>query len=190
MFGLSAQRKCPIELRERAMRLVVEARADTLTRRGAFTRIGGGLGARPQALRTRMRCGAGRAPFRRPWTQRVAGRRHPLRARANQLGLRLLRHQRALAATPPAPPGGRVPGPRGYRQRLWPCRANIQPDDRRAGREEGEPGSKLLPSRREPADRAPRHHAPSTGPSTIQCPTLILTDNHNGYTQTITRVLR
>mgnify|MGYP001688207377 FL=1 len=54
----------------------------------------------------------------------------------------------------------------------------------------GEPGSQLLPSRREPADRAPRHHAPSTGPSTIQCPTPILTDNLNGYTQTIIRVLR
>lgn len=53
-----------------------------------------------------------------------------------------------------------------------------------------EPGSKLLPSRREPAHRAPRHHSPSTGPSTIQRPTLILTDNHNGYTQTIIRVLR
>ena len=153
MFGLSAQRKCPIELRERAMRLVVEARADTLTRRGAFTRIGGGLGARPQALRTRTRCGAGRAPFRRPWTQRVAGRRHPLRARANQLGLRLLRHQRALAATPPAPPGGRVPGPRGYRQRLWPCRANIQPDDRRAGHEEE--GTRLKTLTQPPRARPP-----------------------------------
>ena len=54
----------------------------------------------------------------------------------------------------------------------------------------GEPGSKLLPSPRGPADRAPRHHAPSTAPSTIQCPTPILTGNHNGYTQTITRVLR
>ena len=61
MFGLPTQRKRPIELRERATRLVVEARADTLTRRGAFTRIGGGLGARPQALRTWAHCGAGRA---------------------------------------------------------------------------------------------------------------------------------
>ena len=41
MFGLSAQRNCPIEPWERAMRLVVEARADTLTRRDAFTRIEG-----------------------------------------------------------------------------------------------------------------------------------------------------
>ena len=61
MFGLSAQRKCPIDLRERATRLVVEARADTLTRRGTFTRIEGGLGVHPQALRTRTSCGAGRA---------------------------------------------------------------------------------------------------------------------------------
>ena len=53
-----------------------------------------------------------------------------------------------------------------------------------------EPGPKLLPSRRGPADRAPRHHAPSTEPSTIQRPTPILTDSHNGYTQTIIRVLR
>ena len=121
---------------------------------------GGGLGARPQALRTWARCGAGRAPFRRPWTQRVAGRRHPLRARASQLGLRLLHHQRALAATPPAPPGGRVPGPRGYRQRLWPCRANIQPDDRRAGREEG--GTRLATFTQSPRARRPSATASRT----------------------------
>ena len=53
-----------------------------------------------------------------------------------------------------------------------------------------EPGSKLLPSRREPAHRAPQHHSPSTESSTIQRPIPILTDNYNGYTQTITRVLR
>ena len=53
-----------------------------------------------------------------------------------------------------------------------------------------EPGSKLLPSRREPAHRAPRHRTSSTEPSAIQRPTTILTDNHNGYTQTVTRVLR
>ena len=77
-------------------------------------------------------------------------------ARAGRLGLRLFRHQRAPAAAPPAPPGGRVPGPRGYRQRLWPCRANIQPDDRRAGREEGEPGSNPYPAPRGPAPPSAR----------------------------------
>ena len=53
-----------------------------------------------------------------------------------------------------------------------------------------EPGSKLLPSRRGPGDRAPRHHAPSIESNTIHRPTPILTDNLNGYTQTIIRVLR
>ena len=83
-------------------------------------------------------------------------------ARAGRLGLRLFRHQRAPAAAPPAPPGGRVPGPRGYRQRLWPCRANIQPDDRRAGREEGGTRLKPLPSppRARPAERQSITHLP------------------------------
>ncbi len=94
------------------------------------------------------------------------------------------------------PPGGSIPP-----TRVFPGRGGIDNVYGPAGRiyspttagldtKRREPGSKLLPSRREPAHRAPRHHSPSTGPSTIQRPTLILTDNHNGYTQTIIRVLR
>ena len=147
MFGLPAQRNCPTELREQAMQLVVEARADTLTCRGAFTRIGGrargpptgvahlgalwsrtgAMSAARSAIRSlisaswkqrtgscaapmrsskpvgapeRMSCGSGQPPFRRPRPQRVVGRRHPLRARAGRLSLRLLRHQRVLAQDP------------------------------------------------------------------------------------------
>ena len=59
-------------------------------------------------------------------------------------------------AAPPAPPGGHVPGPRGYRQRLWPCRADIQHDDRRAGREEEGTRLKPLPSARGPAPPSAR----------------------------------
>ena len=142
------------------------------------------------------------------------------------------------AAADPADGPVVFPGPRGYRQRLYPRIANTRPrqqfpgarsptvdtqtDDRSASAHRArvfpgrrgidnvygptgrthhpttagldtkrrEPGSKLLPSRREPAHRAPRHHEPSAGPSTIQYPTPMLTDNHNGYTQTIIRVLR
>ena len=45
---------------------------------------------------------------------------------------------------------GHTPGPRGYRQRLWPCRANIQHDDRGSGREEEGTRLKPLPSPRGP----------------------------------------
>ena len=62
----------------------------------------------------------------------------------------------AHSRRPHAPPGGQVPGPRGYRQRLWPCRANIQHDDRRAGREEEGTRLKPLPSARGPAPPSAR----------------------------------
>ena len=57
---------------------------------------------------------------------------------------------------------GHTPGPRGYRQRLWPCRANIQPDDRRAGREEEGTRLKTLtqPPRAHPAERQSITHLP------------------------------
>ena len=53
-----------------------------------------------------------------------------------------------------------------------------------------EPGSNPYPAPAGPPRRAPEHHSPSTEPSTFHRPTPILTDNHNGYTQTIRRVLR
>lgn len=49
---MAAQRKYPVELRERATRLAVEARRDPAARVGAFKRIGEQLGVHPDALRT------------------------------------------------------------------------------------------------------------------------------------------
>jgi len=49
---MAAQRKYPIELRERATRLCVEARKDPQTRQGAYRRIAEQLGVHPEALRT------------------------------------------------------------------------------------------------------------------------------------------
>ncbi len=46
-----AQRKYPEELRERAMRLVLDARKDPASRSGAVTRIGEQLGINPETLR-------------------------------------------------------------------------------------------------------------------------------------------
>jgi Transposase. len=47
-----APRKYPVELRERATRLAIEARKDPATRTGAYKRIGDQLGVHPEALRT------------------------------------------------------------------------------------------------------------------------------------------
>jgi transposase len=47
-----AQRKYPLELRERATRLAIEARKDPEARPGAYRRIAGQLGIHPEALRT------------------------------------------------------------------------------------------------------------------------------------------
>lgn len=49
---MAAQRKYPVELRERATRLAVEARQDPAARVGVFKRIGDQLGVHPEALRT------------------------------------------------------------------------------------------------------------------------------------------
>ncbi|GAC1606487.1 MAG: transposase [Acidimicrobiales bacterium] len=49
---MSAQRKYPVELRERATRMAIEARMDPSTRTGAYRRIGEQLGVNPEALRT------------------------------------------------------------------------------------------------------------------------------------------
>lgn len=46
-----APRKYPEELRERAIRLVVDARKDPASRPGACTRIGEQLGINPETLR-------------------------------------------------------------------------------------------------------------------------------------------
>jgi len=49
---MAAQRKYPLELRERATRLAVEARRDPASKVGAIKRIGDQLGVHPEALRT------------------------------------------------------------------------------------------------------------------------------------------
>ena len=48
---MAAPRKYPEELRERAIRLAVDARRDPVTRPGALTRIGTQLGSNPETLR-------------------------------------------------------------------------------------------------------------------------------------------
>ena len=48
---MAAQRKYPVELRERATRLAVEARREPATRVGVYKRIGDQLGVHPEALR-------------------------------------------------------------------------------------------------------------------------------------------
>ena len=49
---MAAPRKYPEELKERATRLCVDARADASTRRGAIARIAKQLDIHPEALRT------------------------------------------------------------------------------------------------------------------------------------------
>jgi len=48
---MAAPRKYPDELRERAVRMTVDARKDPATRSGALARIGGQLGINPETLR-------------------------------------------------------------------------------------------------------------------------------------------
>ena len=52
---MSGQRKYSMELRERATRMALEARADPGRRRGAIKRISCQLGINPEALRTWVR---------------------------------------------------------------------------------------------------------------------------------------
>ena len=54
-FGMSGQRKYSLELRERATRIALEARADPTSRKGAIKRVGGQLGVNPEALRNWVR---------------------------------------------------------------------------------------------------------------------------------------
>lgn len=49
---MSAPRKYPDELRERATRMAIDARKDPETRTGAIKRVGDQLGVHPEALRT------------------------------------------------------------------------------------------------------------------------------------------
>ncbi|KHJ73416.1 transposase [Rhodococcus pyridinivorans] len=49
---MAAPRKYSVELKERATRMVVEARQDPATRPGALKRIADQLGVHPEALRT------------------------------------------------------------------------------------------------------------------------------------------
>ncbi len=48
---MAAPRKYPEELRERAVRLAVDARRDPVTRPGALQRVGEQLGINPETLR-------------------------------------------------------------------------------------------------------------------------------------------
>lgn len=48
---MGAPRKYPDELRERAVRMAVDARKDPVTRPGALARVGGQLGINPETLR-------------------------------------------------------------------------------------------------------------------------------------------
>ncbi|MEJ5946561.1 transposase [Pseudokineococcus basanitobsidens] len=48
---MAAPRKYPDELRERAVRLAVDARKDPATRPGALARVAGQLGINPETLR-------------------------------------------------------------------------------------------------------------------------------------------
>ena len=48
---MSGQRKYSMELRERATRMALEARADPTRRNGAIEHVGGQLGGSPEALR-------------------------------------------------------------------------------------------------------------------------------------------
>ena len=52
---MSGQRKYSLELRERATRMALEARADPTNRKGAIKRVGGQLGVNPEALRNWVR---------------------------------------------------------------------------------------------------------------------------------------
>ena len=52
---MPGRRKYSMELRERATRMALEARADPTSRKGAIKRVGGQLGVNPEALRNWVR---------------------------------------------------------------------------------------------------------------------------------------
>ena len=127
--------------------------------------------------------------------------------RLHQPSGRTRREERTRPTTPPPPGRFRPPSPNPGRPHpprragMFPGRGGIDNVYGPAGRTHStktaeldgkrrEPGSNPYPAPAGPPRRAPEHHSPSTEPSTIHRPTPILTDNHNGYTQTIRRVLR
>ncbi|GGB30573.1 transposase [Flexivirga endophytica] len=59
---MAAPRKYPEELKERATRLAMDARADASTRRGAIARIPEQLDVHPEALRNWVRVAEGGRP--------------------------------------------------------------------------------------------------------------------------------
>lgn len=61
---MAAPRKYPEELKERATRLAMDARADASTRRGAIARISTQLNVHPEALRNWVRVAEGARPSR------------------------------------------------------------------------------------------------------------------------------
>ena len=52
---MAAPRKYSVELRQRATRMVLDARRDSESSRGAIKRVADQLGVHPEALRTRVR---------------------------------------------------------------------------------------------------------------------------------------
>lgn len=52
---MAAPRKCSVEIQQRATRMVIEAKRDPATSRGAIKRIGDQLGVHPEALRNWVR---------------------------------------------------------------------------------------------------------------------------------------
>lgn len=61
---MAAPKKYPEELKERATRLAMDARADASTRRGAIARISEQLDVHPEALRNWVRVAEGSRPSR------------------------------------------------------------------------------------------------------------------------------
>jgi transposase len=82
---MPAPRKYPEELKERATRLALDARADANTRRGAIARIAGQLDINPEALRGWVRLAD--AGGRRPPASPLAAEAEPVTDRERVLQL-------------------------------------------------------------------------------------------------------
>ena len=99
------------------------------------------------------------------------------------------RPPRAVPPTQPEPRAGMFPGRGGIDNVYGPAGRIYSTTTADLDAKRREPGSNPYAAPAGPPRRAPEHHSPSTEPSTIHRPTPILTNNHNGYTQTIIRVL-